>query len=202
MTDQPYNPLDLPNLGESIVRAFLDQPCLPLPPEETFSGAGLYALYYQGEFPAYAPLSSDSCDVPIYVGKAELPGRRVGSEGLQVRQSRALFSRLSKHERSVRDAENLTVDDFRCRYLLVDAIWVALGESLLIRSFMPLWNSGIDGFGINEPGKNRWGGDRSEWDELHPGRPWYEHMVPARTSQDVEEKIARYFEAGPFGSSG
>jgi hypothetical protein len=68
-------------LGESVVRALLEQPCVPLPPPE-FVGTGIYALYYAGEFAAYAPISSADCGTPIYVGKAEPPGRRTGLASL------------------------------------------------------------------------------------------------------------------------
>ena len=41
---------------------------------------------------------------------------------------------LTSLERQVA-AENLDVDDFECRYLIVDDIWIPLGETLLIGRF-------------------------------------------------------------------
>ena len=69
----PYNPLDKRHLGEQVAEALLAQDVQPLPPSR-FIGAGVYALYYIGDFPAYAALAdvnkNDQFLCPIYVGKA------------------------------------------------------------------------------------------------------------------------------------
>jgi hypothetical protein len=65
---------------------------------------------------------------------------------------------------------NLKVSDFKCRYMLVDEVWVALGEARLVDWFKPIWNVYIDGFGSNVEGGGRPGTARSVWDILHPGR--------------------------------
>ena len=197
MTSEPFNPLDTRNLGASIVNAFRLAPCHPLPPVEKFVGGGVYAIYYEGEFDAYHPVAKADCEIPIYVGKAEPPGGRSGGGGLEEVTGRHLYSRLRTHARSIDAVENLVLSDFSCKYLIVDSVWIPLGESLLIRHHRPLWNAGIDGFGINTPGKNRFGGARSEWDELHPGRSWYSKMVQAQKPQEVREQVARYFERHP-----
>ena len=57
MNDQPYNPLDKKNLGISVADAMLNQPISPLPPGEKFVGTGIYAIYYVGDFPPYAPVA-------------------------------------------------------------------------------------------------------------------------------------------------
>jgi hypothetical protein len=54
----PYNPLDRVNLARSVERALLAEPLSMLPLLEPFAGAGLYALYYLGDFPAYADLAT------------------------------------------------------------------------------------------------------------------------------------------------
>lgn len=188
-----YNPLDRVHLGESVVRALLESPCDAVPPAAAFDGAGLYALYYQGPFSPYAAISSSDCGIPIYVGKAVPPGARSGRVGLGVAAGRVLFSRLRHHAGSLESVQNLEVDDFRCRYLIVDDIWIPLGESLLIRHFQPLWNTVIEGFGINDPGARRYGGDRSDWDELHAGRSWYPKMRQATTPASITARIAAHF---------
>ncbi len=188
----PYNPLDQTRLGESIVAALLEQPCVPLPPANRFRGAGLYALYYQGDFPAYVPVSSASCETPIYVGKAEPSGRRIGLRG--IRTASQLYNRLKKHADSIDNATNLTRDDFRCRYLLVDDIWIPLGETLLIERFRPLWNVAVEGFGLNEPGSRRHGGNRSAWDEIHPGRPWRDKMRQKQEPAEILEEIRHHLD--------
>jgi hypothetical protein len=63
------------------------------------------------------------------------------------------------------------------RYLTVDAIWIPLGESLLINMFSPIWNVKIDGFGNHDPGSGRKGQKKSQWDILHPGRAWADKLT-------------------------
>ena len=53
---KPFNPLDKRNLGDSVADALLETKAQSLPPEP-FIGAGVYALYYTGPFPAYRQLS-------------------------------------------------------------------------------------------------------------------------------------------------
>jgi len=66
-----FSPLDKTNLGESVADAMLQQPVGPLPPTEPFLGAGVYALYYQGNFPLDKDLAEHNGDNnyrwPIYV---------------------------------------------------------------------------------------------------------------------------------------
>lgn len=192
-TPDPYNPLGRMALGESVVRALLDQPCHPLPPANRFKGVGIYALYYQGEFSPYAPISSPDCGTPIYVGKASPPGSRSGLGGLRAHDGRELHSRLRGHAASIDAATNLSLDEFSCRYLVVEDIWIPLGESLLIRRFRPVWNSVVHGFGLNDPGRHRYGGDRSDWDEIHPGRPWRDAMRLKRTGRQVLDDVRAHF---------
>ncbi len=52
----PFNPLNKTNLGESVAKALLTERVGPLRPEP-FIGAGIYALYYVGSFPAYAEIA-------------------------------------------------------------------------------------------------------------------------------------------------
>lgn len=68
------------------------------------------------------------------------------------------------------EARNLDIQDFSCRYLVCEDIWIPLGEALLIGRFQPPWNVLIEGFGIHTPGKGRKKQVKSRWDTLHPGR--------------------------------
>lgn len=176
MENKPYNPLDKINLGASVAEALLESAIQPLGGLEPFEGAGIYALYYTGNYEAYAPLVEKNKDgkfeAPIYVGKAIPPGARKGNLGLGAKPGQALYKRLQEHAESARAAENLQVEDFYCRFLIVDDIWIPLGESLLIAKFSPVWNKIVDGFGNHDPGKGRYGGMMSRWDVLHPGRKW------------------------------
>lgn len=170
----PFNPLDMPNLAESIGNAILNSKPTPLGTVARFQGAGIYAIYYTGDFPAYAQLGrlngSGRFLQPIYVGKAVPAGGRRGIV-LSI-STTALFSRINEHRQSIMAAENLSIDDFHVRWLVVEPIWVPLGETLLITRFQPLWNALIDGFGNHDPGAGRRAGVNSRWDTLHHGRTW------------------------------
>ncbi|MFH1493971.1 MAG: Eco29kI family restriction endonuclease [Pseudomonadota bacterium] len=182
----PFNPLDKKNLGASVAEALLGSAVHPLGALPEFGGAGVYAIYYSGAFPAYKRLAEANRakpSVPIYVGKAVPAGARKGG-GLGDLPGKAIFKRLSEHAKSILAVENLNIEDFTCRYLSVDDIWIPLGESLMIARFSPVWNSIVDGFGNHTPGKGRFEGMRPRWDVLHPGRDW------AAKCKDREETVA------------
>ena len=123
---EPYNPLDKRNLGASVAATMLAAPIHSLPPEP-FIGAGVYAIYYRGDFAPYrrlAELNRDAYKVPIYVGKAVPAGARKGGLGMNVDHGLALYNRLSEHFTSISKAANLNEGDFVCRYLVVDDIWI------------------------------------------------------------------------------
>ena len=176
---EPYNPLDKSNLGTSVADALLARPVVNLPPEP-FLGAGVYAIYYAGSFAPYQQIARSNRDssyvVPIYVGKAVPSGARKGGYGLDSNPGDALSRRLREHASSIEQANNIQLGDFRCRHLVVDDIWIPLGESLLIDRFSPIWNTLIDGFGNHDPGSGRRNQARSRWDVLHPGRIWADRL--------------------------
>jgi len=194
MAHPPYNPLDRIHLGESVVRALLACPIAALPPPEPFIGAGIYALYYTGDFSAYRRIAEqnahDAWAKPIYVGKAVPAGARRGGYGLGESPGEVLYRRLREHAASIQQATNLSLGDFTCRYLVVDDIWIPLAESLLISMFIPLWNYYLDGFGNHDPGAGRYNQQRSAWHEIHPGRPWAARLRPNLRSQtDILQRI-------------
>lgn len=196
----PYNPLDKLNLGSSVVKAMLVQAACPLSAVTPFAGAGIYAIYYHGGFEPYAMIAGDpqSPDAkPIYVGKAVPSGSRRGSSLAATVSGRWLYARIVEHRDTIaaveRGAGNLCIADFSVRYLVVDDIWIPLGESLLISSFAPLWNRVIDGFGNHDPGAGRYNGMRPLWDVLHPGRAWAEKCQPrAETREEIGRRIIDY----------
>ncbi len=110
-TSEPYNPLGKQHLGESIADALLRSDPDPLGEIETFNGAGIYAIYYAGDFGGYAPIAERNRDnqyeMPIYVGKAVPPGARKGNFGLGVDPGPALFKRLKEHAENIDQVENL-----------------------------------------------------------------------------------------------
>lgn len=204
MTDSkvvPFNPLDKRHLGESVGQAMLRQPVTPLADLTRFKGAGLYAIYYKGGFKAYELIAERNQDggftAPIYVGKAVPVGARKGGS-LESSPGIVLYNRLMQHKRSIEEAENLDIEDFYCRFLIVDDIWIPLGESLLIAKFHPLWNKFIDGFGNHNPGKGRHLGQRPRWDTLHPGRVWAEKCQPREeTAPQITREVRDYLRNNP-----
>ena len=79
MPEQPYNPLDKKNLGVSVADALLQRDPVQLPPAR-FIGAGVYAIYYTGDFEPYRSIADANREnrflQPVYVGKAVPRGRR------------------------------------------------------------------------------------------------------------------------------
>ena len=195
--DRPYNPLDKVNLAQSIANALLETPAVPLAQLDAFDGAGVYVIYYKGDFAPYSPMKVANAvtpTLPIYVGKAIPRGGRKGGLSADASVGRALFPRLSKHAASISSCNNLDIADFMVRFLIVDDIWIPLGENMLIEEFKPLWNRVIDGFGNNDPGGRRANQYRSPWDVLHPGRPWAEKLADNPVSiADLEKNISDYF---------
>lgn len=189
----PYNPLDKEKLGESVANALLNSPIHELPPSNPFVGAGVYAIYYSGDFPPYevirGPREGEENWRPIYVGKAVPEGARKGHLTLDSNTGDSLYQRLREHGSSV-DQVGLGRANFRCRYLVVDDIWIPLGESLLIREFRPVWNVLLEGFGNHDPGKRRKESLTSRWDTVHTGRRWVEKRKLLPNPKSSEEWIA------------
>lgn len=187
----PFNPLDTKNLGASVAEALLTKEAHPLGELPVFEGAGIYAIYYTGDFAPYAQIQRLNRDgqflLPIYVGKAVPAGARMGAN-LELAAGKVLHKRLREHAESIKAAENLDIKDFYCRFLVVDDIWIPLGESLIIARFTPVWNSLIDGFGNHNPGKGRHAGMRPRWDVLHPGRGWAMRLAER---PEAQEQIAQ-----------
>jgi len=189
---EPYDPLDYENLARSVVDALLEGPEGPLPPPEGFEGSGVYAIYYSGDFEGYSGLVEAHPRSPIYVGKAVPSGARKG--GGQTLRGRALYQRLKQHGRSVEQAENLSLQDFTCRYLVVVPVWISLAERFLVEHYQPLWNVAIDGFGNHDPGAGRRAMKRPLWDLLHPGRPWAAELTAELSFDEVLQKVKLYLD--------
>jgi hypothetical protein len=95
-----------------------------------------------------------------------------------------------EHSESIIQAKNLKLDDFACRYLVVDDIWIPLGESLLVARLKPIWNTTVDGFGNHDPGSGRYNQQKSPWDIMHPGRGWAEKCKDSeRTLKEIRDKL-------------
>jgi len=105
---------------------------------------------------------------------------------------------LSEHAGSIDETRNLDLVDFKCRFLIVDDIWIPLGEALLIETFRPVWNLLVDGFGHHDQGKARRGQMKSSWDTLHPGRPWAEKVERrnVKSAEEIAKEVVTYLETG------
>lgn len=165
-----FDPLAVENVGVTLAVELLEQPLSKMPPEAAFGGAGVYALYYCGRHSAYktlCKLDSGKFKYPIYIGKA---AGESAKQGFSPNGSgeRKLHGRIVEHARSIQAVSNLKIDDFRCRYLVLNDAYITLAESVMIRLFRPPWN-GMS-FGSKVVGKFREGGTPGLWDALHPGR--------------------------------
>lgn len=196
-SDAPsYNPLDRINIARSIAGELLARDVTPLTAADGIWGAGIYALYYSGGFGPYAPARNraDAMETPIYVGKAIPKGGRKGGLRPPARLGRALAERLRQHATSISEVDNLDLDDFRLRFLVVDDIWIPLGENMLIEIFKPAWNQAVDGFGNKDPGRRRKDQFRSPWDVLHPGRAFAQKLGESPVDQAfMVGRVADYF---------
>jgi Eco29kI restriction endonuclease len=167
-------------LREQLIEFQTRQQCYPLAEleqlkEELAGYVGIYLLYYRGEFSLYSSITyanQNSCCMPIYIGKAETPGKRTGKGTVMG----GLIGRLREHRNSISQTNNLNVADFHFTVVAMAVDLVAWGEAILIRHFQPVWCSIISGFGIHAPGKGREGQMRSMWDEIHPGRSFAEKL--------------------------
>ena len=163
-----------------------------------FYGSGVYALYYTGDFDAYQPVSHS--ETPLYIGKAD-PAAPNASTPLQ--QGEKLSGRLNDHKRSIIAAENLRVEDFECRYLVVRSAWQNTAETYLISGFLPIWNDEVGiCFGIGKHGDkaSTRSNTRSPWDTLHPGRrwAWADGNTPSPLSpEEIKTLIAAHYQNHP-----
>lgn len=205
---KPFNPLDKGNLGVSVRDALLHKPAMPMSGllekvgtryVNRFAGAGIYAIYYVGPFPAYRPIAARNRNglfgQPIYVGKAVPQGSRKGGLIDEGTRGDALFDRLRIHAQTICEVENLDINDFFYRYLAVDDIWIPLGETYMIETFQPVWNKILDGFGNKTPGKRRSGQYMSLWDTVHPGRAFVRELnLPShpKSHQEILAEIDGY----------
>lgn len=190
-----FNSKSFVELIEEAIDFFIQSPTEQLPPDEKFPGGGVYALYYSGNFPDYKVIFQKNPSVPIYVGKAVLPGWRQ-ARGSVKEDATSLYSRLKEHSRSIESANNLELTDFTCKFMVLagpENDLISTVEASLTRKYNPLWNSYIDGFGNHDPGKGRYEQAQSEWDALHPGRSWAKRLKGATPGKDrIKDKIGKY----------
>jgi hypothetical protein len=201
-----FDPADLSTAGRLVAAALLAQPKTPLELVPRSYGAGVYAIYYNGDHPAYAPLAGS--ESPIYVGKADPD---VSSAKSPREQGERLFKRLADHRKAIRSVQDyalanglpspLRIKDFECRRLVTATNAQFLAERHLIDLFQPVWNSdtkicwGISMHG-DTTGRNN---DRPPWHVLHPGAKWAlrDNIVDSRPVGRIVTDIENHFAAYP-----
>lgn len=196
-----YRSKEFEEIIKDTIRFFNGTPVHVLPPPQKFAGTGVYALYYTGRSPLYDPfyeINRTFYNLPIYIGKAVPEGWRQG----RVKKNAAKFSnelnnRLNQHARSIVQVDNLDLEDFKCRFMILEdeaSNLISVIEAALIREYLPLWNTSVDGFGNHDPGKGRYNQARSNWDIIHKGRPWADKCLGlSSTASAVESAIESYF---------
>jgi hypothetical protein len=156
-----------------------------------FNGPGVYAIYYTGPLVFYGDIAKPECSTPMYVGKAVRAGARKGKGLSPLSPGQELYRRLQDHAKSIQQADNLQLSEFRCRYLVVVPVWITLAERFLVDHFKPIWNTVIDGFGNHDPGAGRKDMRKPRWDIVHPGRPWARKLAAAESFEEVIALIGR-----------
>lgn len=192
-----FDPADPSLFGIFAAVALLGQDRVPLEDlaETRFYGSGIYAIYYNGDFPLYQPIVGT--ENPIYVGLA-IPAVSVAKTPRE--QGTKLADRLREHRKNIIKAGNLSIDDFTCRRLVVATNWEGKAEAALIHLFRPIWNKEtklIQGFGKHGDALTTRGNKRSPWDTLHEGRKWATNKNVAVNDQksfgQIESELTHHF---------
>jgi hypothetical protein len=189
-----------PNVAGRIVGiTMIAQNRKPLANLERFYGSGVYAIYYNGNFPAYAGITKR--EHPIYVGKAD-PADPAAKTAME--QGDRLANRLNDHRKNIAKAEKtLRLDDFDYRAIVVQTGWQTAAEDYLIHLFRPIWNSEVGisyGFGKHGDAPETRANLRSPWDTLHPGRDWAHrdpNMKDAKPKKQIVEEIRQHLAKYP-----
>jgi hypothetical protein len=201
--DVVFDPANPSLVGRFVALALLAQSRRPLADITKFYGSGVYTLYYKGNNKPYSPISST--EHPIYVGKAN-PSNTAAKTPSE--QGDKLTSRLNEHRRNIQKAQDdhaktLLLEDFECRFLVVQSGWESAAESYLIQLYRPIWNDQTKicyGFGKHGDDPETRSNLRSPWDTLHPGRDWAHRdskMKDAKSAETIRIELAEHFKSNP-----
>jgi hypothetical protein len=194
-----FNPSNPQTIGRMIALCMANRAPRPLVElaDDPFYGGGVYAIYYHGPHPAYAPITGRP--IPIYVGKAdpnEVQADSAEDHGIK------LWHRLTKdHLKNIRLATtNLDAAHFACRYLVTLSGYQSAAEAFLIETFKPIWNSEVKicyGFGKHGDSASTRANTRSPWDTIHPGRTWAwadGNRPHPKSADEIQAEILRHYE--------
>lgn len=192
-----FDPSNPKLVGRFIALGLVAQPRCDLDSVPSFYGSGIYALYYNGSYPTYKPISKT--ETPIYVGTTTpaVPNARTPYE-----QGTKLVGRISRHARNIAKATStLDLADFEFRSLVVHSGWEKQAESYLINLFQPAWNKEtqiISGFGKHGDSPEMRGHGRSPWDTLHPAREWAgKSASDQKPKTQIVAELSRHFRSHP-----
>ena len=197
LPDSVFDPSNPKIIGRFTALALVAQKLLPLSQIGRFYGSGVYAIYYTGDFPLYAPISKT--ESPIYVGQAAPKLRNAVNPR---DQGPRLTDRLGEHRKNIEKASTtLNIGDFYARFLVVQSGWETAAEDYLIQLFRPIWNSETKVlFGLGKHGDDAVtrANKRSPWDTIHPGRKWAEaSKEDSKTVAEIELGLDAHFSLHP-----
>lgn len=192
-----YTSSDFEEIIKDTIRFFNGTPVHTIPAPEKFNGTGVYAIYSiakKGIYKDFHEINRTSYNTPIYIGKAVPKGwRQARTKNLSIGLSYELYNRLNEHGRSITQGYGLCISDFSCRFMILEekeSDLIGTVEAALIRSYCPIWNTLIDGFGNHDPGKGRYEQAKSDWDVCHKGRAWAEKCQGAHGNKtELHRKI-------------
>lgn len=192
-----FDPTDPKTAGRIVALTLVAQDRHPLASIPEFYGSGVYAIYYRGDFPPYEGLSRT--EHPIYVGKAD-PDDASAKDA--VAQGAKLSARLAEHAKNIGKAsDTLRLEDFDCRFLIVQSGFQSSAERLLIDFFKPIWNSETKlcfGLGKHGDSSTTRANKRSPWDTMHPGRAWAaDNTEDQKPKTTIVAEINRHLEQHP-----
>jgi hypothetical protein len=158
-------------------------------------GSGVYAIYYNGPFESYAPISGT--ETPIYVGQA---APSMNNARTPLEQGARLASRLGEHSKNISKAvSTLSIDDFEFRSLVVQSGWETAAEDYLIHLFRPIWNREVKilfGLGKHGDASETRGNKRSPWDTMHAARSWATTEI-GKSVETINEELREHFAVHP-----
>ncbi len=189
---QPSSVFDPSNpkvVGRFVSLALVAQSRHPLDDVPKVYGSGVYAIYYNGDFPLYGPWSGG--ETPLYVGQAAPADHSARSA---TDQGPRLSARLNEHRKNIIKAQGtLDIADFEYRSLVVQSGWETAAEDYLIHLFRPLWNNETNlvyGLGKHGDAATTRQNKRSPWDTMHPGRGWAAATAEdAKPTQQIAEEV-------------
>lgn len=190
LPDAFFDPAEPSLIGNFVALAMVAQDRKLLGGLTRFYGSGVYAIYYTGPNPLYAPISGT--ETPIYVGKADPKG----NPKTAIDQGTKLADRLNEHRRNIEKVDGIAIEDFECRALAVQTGYQAAAESHLIRMFRPIWNNEtgiLYGLGKHGDDATTRANNKSPFDTVHPGRKWAAGSPENQTIAEIEAKVRDHF---------